>query len=240
MRRQSRRETLEEIYARGFDLLAEIEEAIKLETKSKKLHEPEGAEVTEVSEGSEGSDGSGDESGPEKSILGQNLFKAKRVQHVLPDPIVTFSPGRCLQVCQRTGTIMKKHEMPLKNILAVEIFDVWGIDFIGPFPYSNGYRYILLAVNYVSSWVEAIDFPTNDAKVVVNFVKKAHLYMLGTPRLLVSDRGTHFYNKLLNNVLAKYGFKKKGCHRLSSPNEWSSGSVKQRGEANSGENGKWK
>ncbi|XP_070049882.1 uncharacterized protein [Nicotiana tomentosiformis] len=142
--------------------------------------------------------------------------------------------------CQRTGTIMKKHEMPLKNILAVEIFDVWGIDFIGPFPYSNGYRYILLAVNYVSSWVEAIDFPTNDAKVVVNFVKKAHLYMLGTPRLLVSDRGTHFYNKLLNNVLAKYGFKKKGCHRLSSPNEWSSGSVKQRGEANSGENGKWK
>ncbi|XP_070005179.1 uncharacterized protein [Nicotiana sylvestris] len=46
--------------------------------------------------------------------------------------------------CQRTGTIMKRNEMLLQNILAVELFDVWGIDFIGPFPYFNGHRYIWL------------------------------------------------------------------------------------------------
>ncbi|XP_070050474.1 uncharacterized protein [Nicotiana tomentosiformis] len=107
---------------------------------------------------------------------------------------------------QRIGTITKKHEIPLQIILAVELFDVWRIDFMGPFPYSNGHRYILV---YVSKWVEAISLPTNDAKVVVNFVKKHIFTHFGTPRVLISDRGTHFCNKLLNNVLAKYGVKHK-------------------------------
>ncbi|XP_075084805.1 uncharacterized protein LOC142168050 [Nicotiana tabacum] len=111
--------------------------------------------------------------------------------------------------CQRTGTITRKHEMPLQNILAVELFDVWGIDFMGPFPYSNGHRYILVAVDYVSKWVEAIALPTNDAKVVVGFVKKHIFTRFGTPRVLISDGGTHFCNKLLNNILAKYGVKHK-------------------------------
>nr|XP_009758085.1 PREDICTED: uncharacterized protein LOC104210812 [Nicotiana sylvestris] len=112
-------------------------------------------------------------------------------------------------ICQRTGTITKKHEMPLQNILAMDLFDVWGIDFMGPFPYSNGHGYILVAVNYVSKWVEAIALPTNDAKVVVSFVKKHIFTRVGTPRVLISDGGTHFCNKLLNNVLAKYGVKNK-------------------------------
>nr|XP_009763529.1 PREDICTED: uncharacterized protein LOC104215424 [Nicotiana sylvestris] len=111
--------------------------------------------------------------------------------------------------CQRTETITKKHEMPLQNILVVELFDVWGIDFMGPFPYSNGHRYILVAVDYVSKWVKAIALPTNDSKVVVNFVKKHIFTHFGTPRVLISDGGTHFCNKLLKNVLAKYGVKHK-------------------------------
>ncbi|RDY07809.1 hypothetical protein CR513_08033, partial [Mucuna pruriens] len=44
------------------------------------------------------------------------------------------------------------------------VFDVWGIDFMGPFPVSNGYSYILLVVDYVLRWVEAIATKTNDAK----------------------------------------------------------------------------
>nr|XP_009791098.1 PREDICTED: uncharacterized protein LOC104238442 [Nicotiana sylvestris] len=111
--------------------------------------------------------------------------------------------------CQRTGTITKKHEMPLQNILVVELFDVWGIDFMGPFPCSNDHRYILVAVDYVSKWVEAIALPSNDAKVVVSFVKKHIFTRFGTPRVLISDGGMHFCNKLLNNVLAKYGVKHK-------------------------------
>ncbi|XP_070035506.1 uncharacterized protein [Nicotiana tomentosiformis] len=67
---------------------------------------------------------------------------------------------------QRTGTITKRHKMPLHGIMEVEIFDVWGIDFMGPFPLSSGCNHIFVAVDYVSKWVEAIALPTNDAEVV--------------------------------------------------------------------------
>ena len=60
--------------------------------------------------------------------------------------------------------------MPLNPILVVEIFDVWGIDFIGPFPLSHGHEYVLVAVDYVSKWIEVVATQTNDHKVVVKFV----------------------------------------------------------------------
>ena len=69
--------------------------------------------------------------------------------------------------------------MPLNNILEVEIFDVWGVDFMGPFPSSFGHQYILVAVDYVSKWVEAIASPTNDAQVVINLLKKSFFQGLG-------------------------------------------------------------
>ena len=72
--------------------------------------------------------------------------------------------------CQRVGNISRKHEMPLNNILVIELFDVWGIDFMGPFPSSYSNKFILVAVDYVSKWVEAVALPTNDARVVVNFL----------------------------------------------------------------------
>ena len=56
--------------------------------------------------------------------------------------------------------------MPLNYILEVEIFDVWGVDFMGPFPSSRGNKYILVAVDYVSKWVEVVASPTNDSRVV--------------------------------------------------------------------------
>ncbi|XP_075521338.1 uncharacterized protein LOC142554562 [Primulina tabacum] len=74
--------------------------------------------------------------------------------------------------CQRLGNISRRHELPLTNVLEVKLFDVWGIDFMGPFPPSFGNSYILLAVDYVSKWVEEIATNTNDAHVVVKFVHK--------------------------------------------------------------------
>ena len=61
--------------------------------------------------------------------------------------------------CQRMGNISKRHEMPLHGILVVQLFDVWGIDFMGPFPSSFGNIYILLVVDYVSKWVKATLVP---------------------------------------------------------------------------------
>jgi hypothetical protein len=60
--------------------------------------------------------------------------------------------------------------MPLNSIIVCEIFDIWGIDFMGPFPISDSFEYILLAVDYVSKWIEAILTQTSDHKVVIIFI----------------------------------------------------------------------
>ena len=96
--------------------------------------------------------------------------------------------------CQRTGNLSRRNEMPLNNILEVELFDVWGIDFMGPFPSSYNNKYILVAVDYVSKWVEAIALPTNDAKVVLNFLQKYIFTRYGIPRAIISNEGKHFCN----------------------------------------------
>ena len=95
--------------------------------------------------------------------------------------------------------------MPLNSILEVELFDVWGIDFMGPFPSSYGNKYILLAVDYVSKWVEVIPTVTCDAKVVLKFLLKNIFLRFGTPKAIVSNEGTHFCNKLFESLLSKYG-----------------------------------
>nr|GEW24616.1 reverse transcriptase domain-containing protein [Tanacetum cinerariifolium] len=73
--------------------------------------------------------------------------------------------------CQRQGKISQRDEMPQNSIQICKIFDVWGIDFMGPFPSSRGNKYILVAVDYLSKWVEAKALPTNDARVVCKFIK---------------------------------------------------------------------
>ncbi|KAL4289548.1 hypothetical protein GQ457_14G014080 [Hibiscus cannabinus] len=113
--------------------------------------------------------------------------------------------------CQRTGNISKRNEMPLQNILEVELFDVWGIDFMGPFPSSFGNLYILLAVDYVSKWVEAIATTHNDAKTVQRFIKKNIFTRFGTPRVIISDEGRHFDNRSIAAALRKLGIN----HKLS-------------------------
>ncbi|GKD80206.1 reverse transcriptase domain-containing protein, partial [Tanacetum coccineum] len=83
--------------------------------------------------------------------------------------------------------ISKRDEMPLNNIQVCEIFDIWGIDFMGPFPKSYKFEYILVAVDYISKWAKAQALPTNDARVVVAFLKKLFC-RFGMPKALISDR----------------------------------------------------
>ncbi|GJS16823.1 reverse transcriptase domain-containing protein [Tanacetum coccineum] len=89
--------------------------------------------------------------------------------------------------CQQIGNISSRDETPQKYIQVCEIFDIWGIDFMGPFPSSNGNKYVLVAIDYVSKWVEAQAYPTNDARNVVNFLKRL-LARFGIPKALISDR----------------------------------------------------
>ncbi|RDY06700.1 Pro-Pol polyprotein, partial [Mucuna pruriens] len=92
---------------------------------------------------------------------------------------------------QKVGMAMNKsHEMPQQPILFCEVFYVSGIDFMGPFPVSNDYSYIMLVIDYVSRWVEAI---------VTNIFCR-----FGVPKALISDQGSHFCNRTMSSLLHKY------------------------------------
>nr|GEX03427.1 hypothetical protein [Tanacetum cinerariifolium] len=106
--------------------------------------------------------------------------------------------------CQCSGSISQRDEIPLNNIQVSEIFDIWGIDFMGPFLKSHKFKYILVIVDYMSKWAEANALPTNDARIVVNFLKKL-FSRFGTPKALISDKGTHFYSHQMKKILKKYG-----------------------------------
>ena len=109
--------------------------------------------------------------------------------------------------CQRMGSIRRRHEMPLQGILVVQLFDVWGIDFMGPFPSSFGNLYILLVVDYVSKWVEATACPKNDANIVVGFLQRNIMSRFGAPKTIISDGGSHFANKVFGKLMNRYGIK---------------------------------
>ncbi|GJZ87083.1 reverse transcriptase domain-containing protein [Tanacetum coccineum] len=77
-----------------------------------------------------------------------------------------------------------------------------GIDFMGTFPSSNGKKYILVAIDYVSKWVEAQAFPTSDARNIVNFFRRLFA-RFGIPKALISDRGTHFCNHQMEKAMKR-------------------------------------
>nr|GEV67591.1 reverse transcriptase domain-containing protein [Tanacetum cinerariifolium] len=90
-------------------------------------------------------------------------------------------------ICQRQGKISQKDEMPQNSIEVCKIFDIWGIDFMGPFPSFKGNKYILVAIDYLSKWDKANALPTNDARVVVK-LKRILERTMGENRASWSDK----------------------------------------------------
>ncbi|GJY50533.1 reverse transcriptase domain-containing protein [Tanacetum coccineum] len=131
------------------------------------------------------------------------------------------------EACQKTGNISKRDEMPLYNIQVCEIFDIWGIDIMGPFPKSYKFEYILVPVDYVSKWAKAQSLPTNVARVVITFLKKLFCHF-GMPKALISDSETHFCNKIMKKTMKRYRVN----HRFSkSYHPQTSGQVKNTNKA---------
>ena len=91
--------------------------------------------------------------------------------------------------------------MEHNSILEVEVFDCWGINFMGPSPSSYGNKYILVAVDYVSKWVKAVASPTNGASVVIKLFKSITFPRFRIPRVVISDDGSHFINKIFDGLL---------------------------------------
>nr|GEW50874.1 reverse transcriptase domain-containing protein [Tanacetum cinerariifolium] len=143
-------------------------------------------------------------SGPTRGHYGANYTAKKVFDSGFYWPTIykdAFALVKNCDSCQRQGKISQKDEMPQNAIQVCEIFDVWGIDFMGPFPNSKGNKYILVAVDYLSKWVEAKALPTNDARVVMKFLKSLFSWF-GTPKAIISDHGTHFCNDQFAKVMS--------------------------------------
>ena len=102
---------------------------------------------------------------------------------------------RCHQ-CQKHGNINSQNAMPLTNNLQVELFDVWDIDFMGSFPMSENCEYLLVAVDYVSKWVEALPYRTSDSKHAKRMFHEVIFPHFGIPRMVISVGGSHFIDKV--------------------------------------------
>ncbi|GMJ16154.1 hypothetical protein HRI_005284600 [Hibiscus trionum] len=118
---------------------------------------------------------------------------------------------RCIPQEEQEEVLHHCHAAPYRGHFGGNkiVAKVWGIDFMGPFPASCGNLYILLAVDYVSKWVEAIATQKNDAKTVKRFLHKHIFTRFGIPRAIISDGGRHFDNKVIASALKKYGVKHK-------------------------------
>ena len=84
---------------------------------------------------------------------------------------------------------------------------------MGPFPMSHGYQYILMAVDYVSKWIEALARKSNDHKIMVNFLKLNVFSHFGFPRAIISDGEKQFCSHTFEVLMKKYCIN----HRVSTP-----------------------
>jgi len=97
--------------------------------------------------------------------------------------------------------------MPLHYNLQIEIFDVWGIDFMGPFQKSQDCEHILIAVDYVSRWVEALPCRATNARHARKMLHEVIFPRFGTPRMVISDGGSHSIDKTFRAFLKELGAK---------------------------------
>jgi transposase InsO family protein len=101
--------------------------------------------------------------------------------------------------------------MRLRYNLQIDLFDVWGMDFMGPFKNSHGYEHLLVMIDYISKWVEDMPCRKTSTEESIAMIKSIIFPRFGTPRGLISNGGTHFTGKNFKKCLSKLGIE----HRVS-------------------------
>ncbi|GJZ64192.1 reverse transcriptase domain-containing protein [Tanacetum coccineum] len=119
---------------------------------------------------------------------------------------------RCMARDEAAQILRQCHSGPSEGhhgiaAIASKVFEA---ELLRTFPPSNGNKYILVAIEYVSKWVEAQAFPTSDARNVVNFLRRLFA-RFEIPKALISNRGTHFCNYQMEKAMKRYGV----VHRFS-------------------------
>ena len=120
---------------------------------------------------------------------------------------------RCDQ-CQQTGAPSLRNHWPLTPIIPLTPFEKWGIDFIGPIDLMNGQkrRFIILATDYATKWVEVRAIVKNNAQTATTFLFEEIMMRFGHLLELVSDRGKHFLNDVIFNITSRYSIKHQRRH----------------------------
>jgi hypothetical protein len=114
--------------------------------------------------------------------------------------------------CQRRGKPIGKHEL---NVIKVkEPFYQIGIDVVGPLPITErNNRYIVTAMDYFTKWPEARALEVADAKGIARFIYEDIICRHGCPKKILSDRGSHFNNKIIESLMEEFKIK----HNFSTP-----------------------
>ena len=114
--------------------------------------------------------------------------------------------------CQRRG--QQGGKSYLNPIKVGEPFERIGIDFVGPLERTKkGNKYILVVTDYLTKWPEAKAMEKATAENVVEFIYERIICRHGCPKIILSDRGTHFRNELVEKLCRKFEIK----HKLSPP-----------------------
>jgi transposase InsO family protein len=114
---------------------------------------------------------------------------------------------------QKHGNINTRDAMPLTSNLQIDIFYVCRINFMGPFPNSEGYKYILVANNFVSKWVEALLYRVADAMHSKWMFHEVIFLRYEVPRIVISDGGSHFIDRTFQKALTEVGVD----HQIATP-----------------------
>ncbi|KAG5236797.1 RNA-directed DNA polymerase (Reverse transcriptase), Ribonuclease [Salix suchowensis] len=117
--------------------------------------------------------------------------------------------------CQVYGDKINAPPKSLFNMTSPWPFDMWGLDVIGPInpKASNGHRFILVAIDYFTKWVEANSYAHVTQKVVKKFIERDLVCRYGIPARLVTDNAQNFNGKLIVELCTKWKIK----HLNSSP-----------------------
>ena len=104
--------------------------------------------------------------------------------------------------CQVHGSLIHTHPTSLQNMTTPWPFHTWGLDLIGPInPPSNGYIWILVAIEYFTKWVEAVLLKKATSPTIANFIREHIICRFGIPHKIVGDNGTPFINKDVRKLL---------------------------------------
>ena len=131
-------------------------------------------------------------------------------------PMIFKDAKKYVRACdsyQRMGRLGQDDEMPLQPQLAVEPFERWVLDFVGPFsPPSNQKVHILVATDYVTKWVEAMDFSRATEESVIKFLFELFV-RYGLPWEVITDGGAQFTGNKITATLRNHHV----THKVTSP-----------------------